>query len=60
MMEVIQNGEIGGLHLSNPIPLAPDYLPFCFFLVIVPLSHQNVLNEYNFSRKAGLFDVILL
>ena len=59
MMEIIQN-EIGGLHLSNPITLALNYLHFCFFPGTVPLSHQNVLNEYNFFHKVGLFNVILL
>lgn len=48
MMEIIQDGEIWGLHLSSPIAVAINYLHFCFFPFIVPLTNQNVLNEFFF------------
>lgn len=48
MMEIIQDGEIRGLHLSSPITVEINYLHFCFLPVIVPLTYQNVLNEYIF------------
>lgn len=40
--EIIQDDEIWGLHLSNPISVATNYLHFCFLPVTVPLTRMNI------------------